>query len=338
MKAAYIENHGGPEVIKIGELKDPEVKEGEIKIRIKACALNHLDIWVRRGIPNLKIEYPHILGSDISGIIEEIRGDVKNFKKGDKVILYPATFCSSCYECISGRENLCKEYKILGENTKGGNAEYIVVKKDLLLPYPENMSFEEAASLPLTLLTAMQMVEKSEIQPYQNALVMAAGSGVSVMLIQILKAMNVYVFATSSKEEKLKKAKEIGADETINYTEKGWEKILKSKKIDVIFDHTGKMFFPSLLKIVKWGGKVVICGATSGHDADIDLRYVFFKQISIIGSTMGARKHLLKGLGLVNKGKIKPFVHDVLPLDDIKKAHQLLENRKVFGKIVLKIG
>ena len=338
MRAAYIETHGGPEVLKIGELKEPEIKEGYVKIRVKACSVNHLDLWVRRGIPNLRIEYPHILGSDISGIIEEISDEEIPFKKGDKVILYPATFCGRCENCISGKENLCKEYKILGENTNGGNAEFIVIKKELLMPYPENLSFEEAASIPLTLLTAMQMVEKSNVKPMDTALVMAAGSGVSVMLIQILKAMNVYVITTSSKEEKLKKAKELGADELINYAEEGWEKKLKGRKIDVIFDHTGKNFLPSLLKIVKWGGKIVTCGATSGHDANIDLRYIFFKQIELIGSTMGARRHLLKGLELVRKGKVKPFVHTVLPLEEIRKAHELLEERKVFGKVVLKVN
>ena len=184
----------------------------------------------------------------------------------------------------------------------------------------------------------MQMVEKSNVKPMDTALVMAAGSGVSVMLIQILKAMNVYVITTSSKEEKLKKAKELGADELINYAEEGWEKKLKGRKIDVIFDHTGKNFLPSLLKIVKWGGKIVTCGATSGHDANIDLRYIFFKQIELIGSTMGARRHLLKGLELVRKGKVKPFIHTVLPLEEIRKAHKLLEERKVFGKVVLKVN
>ncbi len=337
MKAAYIEEHGGPEVLKVGDLKEPETKKGYIKIRVKACALNHLDLWVRRGIQSLKIEYPHILGSDISGIIEEIEDEELPFKKGEKVILYPATFCGKCESCVSGMENLCKEYKILGENVKGGNAEFIAVKKELLMPYPENLSFEEAASIPLTLLTAMQMVEKSDIKPMETALVMSAGSGVSVMLIQILKAMNVYVITTSSSKEKLEKAKELGADEFINYREEGWENKLKGRKIDVIFDHTGKDFLPSLLKIVKWGGKIITCGATSGHNASIDLRYIFFKQVEIKGSTMGGRRHLLKGLEFVRKGKIKPFIHTVLPLEEIKKAHKLLEEREVFGKVVLKI-
>ncbi|MEN3045671.1 MAG: alcohol dehydrogenase catalytic domain-containing protein [Candidatus Hydrothermales bacterium] len=337
MRAAYIESHGGPEVIRVGEINEPEIKEGEVKVRIKACALNHLDIWVRKGLPNLKIQFPHILGSDIAGVIEEIGDENFHFKKNDKVILYPATFCGNCEECISGRENLCREYKILGENVRGGNAEYIVVKKELLMPYPPDLSFEEAASLPLTLLTAMQMVKKSKIKPFQTSLVMAAGSGVSVMLIQILKALNCYVIAGSSSDDKLKKAKELGADEIIKYSEKDWEKKLRGRKIDVIFDHVGKEFLPSLLRVLKWGGKIVTCGATSGFDATFDLRYIFFKQISLIGSTMGARKHLLEGLKLVNMGKIRPVINCVLPLEKVKEAHILLEERRVFGKVVLKI-
>lgn len=338
MKAAYIESHGGPEVIKTGELKEPELKEGYVKVRVKAVSLNHLDLWVRKGLPNLKIQFPHILGSDIAGIIEDIKEEKNLFKKGDKILLYPATFCGICDKCISGKENLCKEYKILGENIWGGNAEFIVVKKELLLPFPNNLNFEEGAALPLTLLTAMHMVKKSKIKPYQTAIVMSAGSGVSVMLIQILKALNVYVIATSSKEEKLEKAKELGVDEVINYSEKEWEKKLKGKTIDCIFDHTGKEFLSSLLRIVKWGGKIVTCGATSGADTNIDLRYIFFKQISLIGSTMGRRKDLFDGLELVKKGKIKPVIHTVLPLEEIKKAHKLLEERKVFGKIVLNVS
>ncbi|MEO0255435.1 MAG: zinc-binding dehydrogenase [candidate division WOR-3 bacterium] len=338
MKAAYIESHGGPEVIKIGELKEPELKEGYVKVRVKAVSLNHLDLWVRKGLPNLKIQFPHILGSDIAGIIEDIKGEESLFKKGDKVILYPATFCGVCDKCISGKENLCKEYKILGENIWGGNAEFIVVKKELIFPFPSDLSFEEASSLPLTLLTAMHMVKKSKIKPYQTALVMAAGSGVSVMLIQILKALNVYVIATSSKKEKLERAKKIGVDEVINYSENDWEKKLKGRTIDCIFDHTGKEFLPSLFRIVKWGGKIVTCGATSGANANIDLRYIFFKQISLIGSTMGRRKDLLDGLQLVNMGKIKPVIYEVLPLEEIIKAHRMLEERKAFGKIVLKVS
>jgi len=211
-----------------------------------------------------------------------------------------------------------------------------VVNPEIIMPYPQNLSFEEASALPLTLLTAMQMVEKSQIKKGEKALVMAAGSGVSVMLIQILKSMGVYVIGCAGNEEKLKKAKEIGADETLNYNQKNWSKNLKNV-IDVIFDHTGKNFFKDLVKIVKWGGKIVICGATSGADSEIDLRYVFFKQINIIGSTMGARHHLLKGLKLVRENKIKPFIFQVLPLEEIKRAHILIEERKTFGKIVLRI-
>lgn len=311
MKGAFINQHGGPEVIEIGELPMPEPGPGEVRIKVKASSINHLDIWVRKGLPGLKLKFPHVLGADASGIVDKKGEEVKGIDEGERVLIYPALFCGVCESCISGKENLCKEYKIFGERTQGVQSEYIVVPSANIFKMPSGLSFVEAASLPLTLLTAMQMVEKAKPEPGMNVLVMAAGSGVSSMLIQILKAFNCNVFVTTGSEEKIERAKWLGAEEGVVYKEKGWEKKLKNicEKIDIIFDHTGKDFWESLIKIVNWGGKIVVCGATSGYDAITDLRHVFFRQIQIIGSTMGGRKHLLKGLKLVEMGFVLSLIH-----------------------------
>ncbi len=337
MKSAFINKHGGPEVIEIGELPMPEPGPGEVIIKVRASSINHLDIWVRKGLPGIK--FPHVLGADASGTVDKTGEGVKGISKNEKVIVYPAIFCGKCKNCISGDENLCKEYKIFGERTKGVQSEYIAIPQENVFPMPKGLSFIEAASLPLTLLTAIQMVDKVNLEPGMNVLVMAAGSGVSSMLIQVLKAKNCNIFVTAGSKEKLERAKWLGAEEGVVYEDKEWEKKLRNicEKIDIIFDHTGKDFWESIIKIVNWGGKIVICGATSGYDAVTDLRHIFFRQIHMIGSTMGARKHLLKGLELVEKGFIKPIVGKVMNLDKVQNAHRLIEERKVFGKVVLKI-
>lgn len=339
MKGAFINKHGGPEVIEIGEIPLFEPEPGEVRVRVKASSINHLDIWVRKGWPGLKLKFPHVLGADASGTVDRTGNGVKGINKNDKVIIYPAIFCGKCKNCISGNENLCKDYKIFGERINGVQSEYIVVPKENVFLIPKGLSFVEAASLPLTLLTAMQMMEKANPEPGMNVLVMAAGSGVSSMLIQILRAKNCNIFVTAGSKEKIERAKWLGAEEGVVYADKGWEKKLKNicEKIDIIFDHTGKDFWESIVKIAKWGGKIVICGATSGYSAITDLRHVFFRQIHIMGSTMGARKHLLKGLELVEMGFIKPIVGKVMSIDKIQNAHKLIEERKIFGKVVLKI-
>lgn len=338
MKGAYINQHGGPEVIEIGEIPLPEPGPGEVRIKVKASSINHLDIWVRKGLPGLKLEFPHVLGADASGIIEGKGEGVKGIEEGERVLVYPALFCGKCENCISGKENLCKEYKIFGERARGVQCEYIVVPSANVFKIPSGLSFVEAASLPLTLLTAMQMVEKANPEPGMNILVMAAGSGVSSMLIQILKILNCNIFVTAGNKEKIERAKWLGAIDGVVYEERDWEKKLKNicGKIDIIFDHTGREFWESLIKTINWGGKIVICGATSGYDTRTDLRHIFFRQIQIIGSTMGSRRHLLKGLEFVERGFIKPIVGKVMNIEKIQNAHRLIEERKIFGKVVLK--
>lgn len=342
MKAVVLYEHGPREVLKYEEIPDPVPGPGEVLVRVKACALNHLDIWVRRGIPGLKLEYPHILGADVSGEIVKLGDGVKGFTEGQRVLVSPGVSCGKCKMCLSGRDNLCREYHILGEGIRGGNAEYLKIPAQNILRFPDNLSFEEASAIPLTFLTAWHMVVKrAKIKVGETVFITAAGSGVSTVAIQIAKLFRAYVIAGASSDEKLKKAKELGADEVINYSKEDISeriKVLTDRKgVDLVVDHTGILHWEKLIKAVGWGGRIVICGATSGFEAKTDLRHVFFRQISIIGSTMGSKGDLFEVLDYINRGLLKPVIYKVLPLKKAQDAHRILEEREVIGKVVLKV-
>lgn len=342
MKAVVLYEHGSRDVLRYEEIPTPEPKAGEVQVRVRACALNHLDIWVRRGLPGLKLQYPHILGADIAGEVAKVGEGVKGLNPGDRVLISPGVSCGKCAMCLSGRDNLCREYHILGEGVKGGYAEYIVVPQQNILPFPDGMSFEEASAIPLVFLTAWHMmVKRGNLKPGETVFITAAGSGVSTAAIQIAKAMGAYVIAGASTEEKLKKARELGADETINYSREDIPARIKEltgkRGVDMIVDHTGIANWDKNLASLAWGGRIVICGCTSGYQAGVDLRHIFFKQLSIIGSTMGSKGDLFEVLELVKRGVLKPVVYTVLPLQEAKEAHRILEEREVIGKVVLKV-
>ncbi len=341
MKAVVIYEHGNRDVLKYEEIPTPKPSPKQVLVKIKACALNHLDIWVRRGIPGLKLKYPHILGADIAGEIAELGEGVDGLKTGEKVLISPGVSCGKCKMCLSGRDNLCKNYHILGEGINGGYAEYVVIPQENVLPFPEGMSFEEASAIPLVFLTAWHMiVKKANLQPQETVFITAAGSGVSTAAIQIAKAIGAYVIAGASSDEKLAKAKELGADEVINYSKEDIPKRIKEITgggVDLILDHTGVVNWDKKIASLKWGGRIVICGATSGFNAEIDLRHIFFKQLSIIGSTMGSKGDLFEVLELVKRGVLKPVVYKVLPLKEAKEGHRILEEKEVIGKVVLKV-
>ncbi|MHA2611164.1 MAG: zinc-binding dehydrogenase [bacterium JZ-2024 1] len=343
MKAMVIYEHGGPEVLKWAELPAPQPGMGEVCVRVSACSVNHLDIWVRKGLPNLKLTYPHILGCDVVGTVESIGEGVKNIQKGQKVVVAPGVSCGSCERCLSGEDNLCRQYGILGEHRWGGYAEFITVPASNILPYPEGFTPEELASIPLVFLTAWQMVmDKAKVQPGETVLVMAGASGVGTAAIQICKLLGTRIITTASSEGKLKKLKELGAEFTVNYSEENWEKkILQftdGKGVDVVIDHTGTDFWEKIIRLTRWGGKIVLCGATSGYLAQTDLRHIFYRQLSIFGSTMGKKASLHQILRLVEEKKLRPIVDEVFPLHQAQEAHRKLESRSVFGKVVLSLS
>lgn len=330
MRAMVLREHGGPEVIRLEQISVPDPGPGEVRVRIRAVALNHLDIWVRRGGPAFKLEYPHRLGSDIVGELDS----------GQKVVVQPGLSCMKCAACLSGHDNLCRWYRILGENAQGGYAEYIVVPEANIAPYPERLDWAQAAASILTNLTAWQMlVHKGRVQPGDTVLVQGAGSGIGVAAIQIAKLHGARVIATAGSDDKVQRALALGADHAVNYTTGDFvaecRRITDKRGVDIVIEHVGGEVFEKSIKAVRNGGRIVTCGATAGFHPAIDLRHIFFRQVEVLGSTMGSKADLLAVLGHVAAGKINPVVHEVLPLERAADAHRLLEERRAFGKVVL---
>ncbi len=343
MKAVYFTTFGTADVLQVGELPTPEPGPKEVRVAVKAVALNHLDIWVRRGIGNPHLKLPHVLGADVAGVVDAVGPGTTVAQPGDRVVLNPGVSCGHCEYCLSGRDNLCPEYAILGEHRWGGYAEYIVVPEQNVLPMPENLDFPEAAAVPLTFLTAWQMVrDKLNIVPGETLLVMAAGSGVSTAAIQIAKLCDVRVIATASSNAKLEKAQDLGADEVVNYSDPGWHRTVRKltggRGVDAVVDHTGAAYWESVIKATSNGGRICIVGASSGYEANTPLAHVFYRQLTIYGSTMGSKSRMYPILRLVSQGRLKPIVDRILPLEQAAEGHQLLEERQVFGKIVLKVA
>jgi NADPH:quinone reductase-like Zn-dependent oxidoreductase len=340
MKAAIFKQHGGPEVLEFTDAPEPKPRANEVLIEVKACALNHLDIFVRNGMPGIEIPLPHILGNDIAGVVREVGELVTWVKADDEVMVQPGVSCGHCDACLSGRDNLCREYDIIGYRRNGGYAEFVSVPGVNVFPKPANISWEEAAALPLVTVTAWHMlVGRANIRPGEDVLVHAAGSGVGSVAIQIAKLHGARVITTASSDEKLAKARELGADETINYTRDDWPKEVKRlterRGVDVVFEHTGSETWPGSISSLKNNGRLVTCGATSGFDARTDLRQVFYRHLTILGSFMGSKAELLEAMKFVRQGKIRGVVDRVLPLSEARQAHELIESRGQFGKVVL---
>ena len=342
MKAIIFEQHGGPEVLKPAAAPDPQIKANEVLVEVRACALNHLDVWVRKGLPGIKIPLPHILGNDIAGVVREVGELVSWAKAGDEVMVQPGVSCGRCAECLAGHDNMCDEYDIIGYRRDGGYAELVAVPGVNLIPKPGNLSWPEAAALPLVTLTAWHMlVARANLQPGEHVLVQAAGSGVGSIGIQIAKLRGARVIATASTDEKLAQARELGADETINYSSDDWPRRVKAltsgRGVDVVFEHTGAATWPGSILSLKKGGRLVTCGATSGFDARTDLRHVFYRHLTILGSMMGSKADLLAAMKFIESGQIRAVIDRVLPLAEARQAHELMEGRAQFGKLVLEI-
>ena len=337
-----MEARGGPEVLRFGEIAEPAIEAGQVRVSVKAVALNHLDIWVRKGVAGPKLPLPHILGSDVAGVVEAVGAGVAGLAPGDAVVLNPGISCGRCERCLNGQDNLCPQYQILGEHRWGGYAEFVCVPAANVLPKPANLGWAEAASVPLTFLTAWQMVvDKLQVRPGEDVLVMAAGSGVSVAAIQIAKLYGARVIATAGSEEKLAQARALGADEAVNYTHPDWFKEVRrltgGKGADAVVDHTGAQYWEGVIKATAWGGRISLVGASSGYEAMTPLSHVFYRQLSIFGSTMGSKSRLFPILRWVAEGRLKPVVGATLSLAQAAEGHRLLEERRVFGKVVLEV-
>ncbi|HWV36997.1 MAG TPA: zinc-binding dehydrogenase [Vulgatibacter sp.] len=340
MRAVVIRRHGGPEVLEEAELPDPHVRAGDLRVRVKAVAVNHLDLWVRAGLPTLKVEMPHILGSEIAGVVERVGADVTGVSPGDEVIVQPGVSCMRCRACLSGRDNYCPSYGILGENMHGGYAELVSVPHHNVIPKPRNLTWEQAAGAPLVFLTAWEMlVRRAAVQPGEAVLVHAAGSGVGSAGIQIAKLLGATVIATAGSADKLDKAMALGADFGIDYARQDFvaetRKFVGRKGVDVVFDHVGESTWAGSVRVLDDGGRLVTCGATTGYDVGVDLRHLFFRKLSLLGSTMGSKGDLIRVVQLLGEGKLKPVIDRTLPLSEARRAHELLVERAQFGKVVL---
>jgi NADPH:quinone reductase-like Zn-dependent oxidoreductase len=343
MKAIVFDHHGGPEVLRYTDMPEPFVRATDVLVRVRACALNHLDLWVRRGIPGMRIPLPHIPGSDIAGEIAAVGAATTRVKVGDKVILAPGISCGQCAQCLAGADNFCRQYKMIGEMVDGGCAEFISSPEVNAIPKPERLSFEEAAAVPLVFLTAWHMlIARAKIQPGETVLILGAGSGVGTAAIQIAKLVGARVIATAGSEEKLAHATKLGADVVIDHATKDIatevKRLTNRRGVEVVFEHVGLATWEKSLASLAPGGRLVTCGATTGYDAKIDLRFLFSKQYSILGSKMGSKADLYAALEAINQGKLNPVIDKAMPLEKCAEAHARLESREQFGKIVLTVG
>ena len=338
MKAVRFHEFGGPEVLKYEEVPEPKLRDDQVLVRVRACALNHLDLWVRKGLPGVKL--PHINGSDIAGEIEQIGSYVGDLKKGQGVLLAPMIFCNHCQECVHGRQNMCRQFTVLGNLVDGGNCELIAVPRVNVIPIPDTLGYNAAASVPLVFLTAWHMlVGRANIRPGQTVLILGGGSGVGSAAIQIAKMFGAIVIATAGDEKKLEKSKALGADHLINhYKQKIGDEVrtITSKAgVDIVFEHVGQATWAESVRSLKPGGVLVTCGATTGTEAKFDIRVLFVKQLSFLGSYMGTMGELHEVLKHVFSGKLKPVVDTTFPLSEARAAHERLEKSEQFGKIVL---
>jgi NADPH:quinone reductase-like Zn-dependent oxidoreductase len=301
-----------------------------------------MDLWVRRGGPAFKLQYPHRLGCDVAGVVEAVGPGARGIKVGERVLCQPGVSCGVCRACLSGRDNLCRSYRILGENIQGGYARHLVVPDVNVARVDDRVSFPEAAAFPLVTLTAWQMVfRKACVTPDQTVVVHAAGSGVSTVIIRLCKLIGARVIATTGSAAKVERARALGADEAIDTSTQDYvaevKRLTGKAGAAAIFDHVGGDLFGKALLAVAWGGRIVTCGATAGFSATIDLRQVFFRQVEILGSTMGSKGDLLEAMSMLADGRLRPVVDRVVPLWEARAAHAALETRQVFGKVVLEV-
>ena len=338
MKAVRIHEFGGPEVLRYENIPDPILRKDQVLVRVRACAMNHLDLWIRKGLTGIPL--PHILGSDVAGEIVEVGEYVSGFKPGQRVLLAPMVFCNQCEKCGAGLQNQCPIFTVLGNRVDGGNCELIAVSPINIIPIPDSMDFTQAASVPLVFTTAWHMlVGRAGIKPGQTVLVLGANSGVGIAAIQLAKLFGATVISTAGNEEKMEKARAIGADHVINHYEQKISaevrRITNKEGVDIVVEHIGLATWEESLKTLKPAGTLVTCGATTGYDAKIDLRFLFSRQLSLLGSYMGTMGELHDVMKLVFHGKLRPVVDKVFPLQEARAAHEYLQTSQMFGKVVL---
>jgi alcohol dehydrogenase len=349
MKAVVFEEHGGPEVLQYTDIPEPEPKPYEVLIEVKAAGANFNDIWARRGMPGMKVIFPHVSGSDVAGIVRAVGSEVSGqgfgsstVQVGDEVVVHPGLSCRTCDMCVTGQEFFCRQFRIWGFQSgpnDGGHSEYVTMPAVNVLPKPSNLSFEEAASLPLVLETAWRMlVTRAKVQPGEHVLIWGGVGGLGTMAIQICRMYGANPIPVVGGEEKIAKAQELGATDVID--RKSQDVVAEVKRItgkvgaDIVFEHSGEETWPASMASLRWGGRLVVCGASTGFNAVTDLRFLWNKQQNLLGSHLSNKAELSAALKAVEAGHIKPVIDQVMPLSDVPKGQQLMEELKVQGKVV----
>lgn len=342
MNAVVFHEHGGPGKLQYQEMPTPTIDPHEVLVRVKACALNHLDVWIRQGSPAYPMPLPHISGSDIAGIVEQVGDHAAQAAVGDRVYVSPGVGCGHCEHCLAGQDNRCRAYGLIGAMCHGGYAEYVKVPARSVFPIPGDLSFEQAAAFPLVSVTAWHMLfALAEVRPGEEVLVMGAGSGVGHMALQMAKLAGARVITTVGSDDKVAKAKALGADEVINHSREQVNQRVRElthrRGVDVVIEHIGPDVWAQCVDSLAKGGRLITCGATTGPDVALNLRYVYSRQLTIKGSYMGSQGELLKAARLVGVGKLRPVIDRVFPLAEARAAQEYLLGRTFFGKIVLSV-
>jgi NADPH:quinone reductase-like Zn-dependent oxidoreductase len=340
VKALYFKEHGGLDMIRYGEVPDAEPGFGEVLVRVRACAINHLDIWVRRGWPGLRLEMPHWCGADVAGEIAGFGEGVSGWEPGQRVVIDPGINTVEDEFTRRGEVSVSPGYHILGEHVRGGAAEYLAVPVSNLAAMPDDLDFPAAAAPLLVSLAAWRMlIHRANLRAGESVLVVGAGGGVNSMAIQIAKLAGATVYAVAANKEKGDRARELGADAVLDRSRVDWGrevyKLTGKRGVDVVVDNVGKATIETSMRAVAHGGRIVIIGNTSGPKAEIDIRFIFGKQISLIGSTMGTHQDFRDVTALLWSGKLKPVIDRIMPLSEGKEAYAIMERGKQFGKIVL---
>lgn len=343
MKAAFIHEHGNLDKIQIGDLDAPIISPNEVLIETKFGALNHLDIFVVRGWPGLTLNMPHVIGADGSGIVKEIGSEVTTLSVGDKITINPGISCGKCEMCLSGQQVFCKQFSILGENKWGTFAQYLKLPEISVLKIPEGFSLEKAAAAPLTFLTAWRMlITQAGIKPNEYVFIHGAGGGISSAAIQIAKYFGAKVITTTSTSRKIEMAMNLGADHVINYKEiKDYRnqvfELTNKHGIDVVIDNVGQATFPTSIRLLRPGGRLITCGVTSGPFSKINIADIFWKHLEIKGSTMANQGEFRAVMQLVLDGTLNPIIDKVYPLEKVREAEEYLSDGNQFGKILIKV-
>jgi NADPH:quinone reductase-like Zn-dependent oxidoreductase len=340
MKAVRFREHGGLDVLKYEDAPEPEIQPNEILVKIRACALNHLDLWLRQGVTSWKLPLPHIVGSDMAGEVVETGALVARVKSGDRVLLCPGISCGQCEACAKGLDSACRSYTLFGVMVDGGYAEYVKSPEANAIPIPGDLSFDEAAAVPLVFVTAWHMLmTRAGLRPGEDVLVIGAGSGVGSAAIQIARLMHARVIAVAGTDVKIEKARQLGAEYGINHQKQSIaeevKRITGGRGVDVIVEHVGAAVWEPCFASLATYGRLVTCGTTSGEQVNLNMRLLYGRQRTLLGSFMGGKGELMEALKLIGKGKLKAVIDSVFPLREAAAAQKKMEDRNLFGKILL---